>query len=724
MEQLLCHVDKNMIKYEDFMEMDTKSILEGFPVEGIFAFDTESCYIDETKDEVKVYAWSIGNSESDVQVYGTELDDIYSVFDKIARARWTEYKDASGAGHLKVFVHNLKWDAEFMLYSLNRMGFNYYLNEVRYGGLDVTKRQPCGTFNVVRNNDTVYSAKVVLHDTIKLQSKRKNKNGEYNSKEVKIEINFIDSQKIMNKKLDVIAREVIKIKEMHYKMSEQYDYELIREAGHVLNDLERCYLYNDVYILKEFAKQFYLPLGTEQTTASSISFEAFLKETFKQDTMAKNYKIFKSIYPDLTNQMVISNMIKKSYKGGMTQVNEMFEGRKMHVNGVSIDINSSYPAVIRNCMLPYCHPIYYSRDISREKMNEMGYDMKLMTIAFDAFMNNEYDNLIGEIQLMTANNVLEFTEAFGKPMSASKYVHTNIIGGFEKDNGDTIVDFEKLVGTYDTNGKRRYVMRIWDFELENMLENMSFYLQEKKQNKRTGKWKSEKIIKKGYEVLECLLFKGTVGMFAEAVDVHLQGKIESKKVGNVAMTEFHKIVLNSFYGKMGSSPDRIDKSYTMNDKGMIVRGETEQSYKSAKRYYQAFASAVTAWARVNLRTTLYKIGYNNVMYWDTDSLYTTVSEEYIREHCGDILHPTELGKWDVEKHYTELKAIGAKKYIVKTTDGEIVCKCAGLPEDVRNEITFNEFEIGAVFEGKKAPVKKKGGYALEYTTFTIKNELL
>src|SRR5699024_8349492 len=109
------------------------------------------------------------------------------------------------------------------------------------------------------------------------------------------------------------------------------------------------------------------------------------------DTMAKNYKIFKSIYPDLSNQMVISNMIKKSYKGGMTQVNEMFEGRKMHVNGVSIDINSSYPAVIRDCMLPYGHPIYYSRDISRDKMNEMGYDMKLLTIAFDAFMNNDYD---------------------------------------------------------------------------------------------------------------------------------------------------------------------------------------------------------------------------------------------------------------------------------------------------------------------------------------------
>ena len=79
--------------------------------------------------------------------------------------------------------------------------------------------------------------------------------------------------------------------------------------------------------------------------------------------------------------------------------------------------------------------------------------------------------------------------------------------------------------------------------------------------------------------------------------------------------------------------------------------------------------------------------------------------------------------WDIEKTYTEFKAIGSKKYIVKTTDGKVICRCAGLPESVRENQTFEDFYIGATFKGKKVKTKLKGGYALIEGEYTLHDNI-
>ena len=158
----------------------------------------------------------------------------------------------------------------------------------------------------------------------------------------------------------------------------------------------------------------------------------------------------------------------------------------------------------------------------------------------------------------------------------------------------------------------------------------------------------------------------------------------------------------------------------MDENGKINYGDAVNTYKTEKKYYRAFASAVTAWGRVNLRETLYKVGHENVIYFDTDSLYTTITIDELKEKCGDIIHATELGKWDHEKTYNKFKCIGAKMYIVQETDGTVTCKCAGLGDDVKEEITFENFEIGAEFEGKKTTRAIKGGYVIRKGTHKIR----
>ena len=190
------------------------------------------------------------------------------------------------------------------------------------------------------------------------------------------------------------------------------------------------------------------------------------------------------------------------------------------------------------------------------------------------------------------------------------------------------------------------------------------------------------------------------------------------------MTNFAKLTLNSFYGKLASNPQRIERKVSLKN-GLAINEMTDVLYESEKKFYPAFSSCVTAWARVNLRTQLYKLSiddegnyHNNVIYFDTDSLYTTLPIEEVKRRMGVMLDPFYLGKWDIEKTYSEFKAIGSKKYIVKTHKNKIICKCAGLPEEVRENQTFSDFYIGATFKGKKVKTKLKGGYALiegEYT---------
>ena len=197
MDKLQKHVKQNMIHIEEFLLYDNETIKEFFELDAYYSLDTESC---DNNVTAWVYAWSIGNTKNDMQIYGEDINDVYSVFDKIARAHNTKYNAKKGSTEkFKVFVHNLTWDFEFFKYSLVEMGFEMYFGTVKYGN-KTGSVQP-GTFSLMENDGSVYMANIRLHDDMTFVSNRKNKNGEYKTQKIGIEIELIDSYKIMDKKL-------------------------------------------------------------------------------------------------------------------------------------------------------------------------------------------------------------------------------------------------------------------------------------------------------------------------------------------------------------------------------------------------------------------------------------------------------------------------------------------------------------------------------------------
>lgn len=186
--------------------------------------------------------------------------------------------------------------------------------------------------------------------------------------------------------------------------------------------------------------------------------------------------------------------------------------------------------------------------------------------------------------------------------------------------------------------------------------------------------------------------------------------------------------------------------------------------------YTAMGAFITAYAREKTIRSAQTV-YDRLIYCDTDSLHI----------CGwDIpdgldVHPTRLGAWKNEGRFSYSKFIRAKTYMETVIErraglreycrlmqaGVLVYRekkevrvpdtlrnyclllnqthelyrvaeehevffqhtkvtCAGMPDNVKEQVTYENFHSGSTFDGKLMPRRYVGGIVLQPTTFTIK----
>ena len=159
-------------------------------------------------------------------------------------------------------------------------------------------------------------------------------------------------------------------------------------------------------------------------------------------------------------------------------------------------------------------------------------------------------------------------------------------------------------------------------------------------------------------------------------------------------------------------------------KGEVSLELTDPTYD--KPVYTALGAFITARARaytISNSQALYKYW----VYSDTDSLYLTgITEEEAKKYID--IHPTKLGAWKLEHHFTKGKWLRPKTYIMTSTEDGLSIACAGMPDNIKESIiengekdAFNMFTYGAKFTGKLIPKRVKGGVILYKTEFTIKS---
>lgn len=213
-------------------------------------------------------------------------------------------------------------------------------------------------------------------------------------------------------------------------------------------------------------------------------------------------------------------------------------------------------------------------------------------------------------------------------------------------------------------------------------------------------------------------FKATDNLFRDYIDYWAE--IKANSTGGTR--QLAKLMLNSLYGKFATNPKKQNKIPQYHN-GEISLELTEPTIDEP--VYTALGAFVTARARSYTIRNSQRL-YKYWVYSDTDSMYLTGLTEAEASKVIEI-HPTKLGAWKVEHHFSRGKWLRPKTYILKSAEDGLSITCAGMPDNIKADILLNGedkafelFTYGARFEGKLVPKRVKGGVVLFKTDFTIK----
>lgn len=204
-------------------------------------------------------------------------------------------------------------------------------------------------------------------------------------------------------------------------------------------------------------------------------------------------------------------------------------------------------------------------------------------------------------------------------------------------------------------------------------------------------------------------FKGATGMFKAYIDYWMH----IKETTTGALRQLAKLMLNSLYGRFATNPKFRKKIPYLDPEDNVVRYKYTD-YELRDPVYTAMGAFITAYAREKTIRSAQAV-YDRFIYADTDSLHLIGQEP----PEGLEIHPTHLGAWKNEGCFEDSKFLRAKTYM-ETVDGVTKVTCAGMPDNVKEQVTYDNFHPGSTFEGKLMPRRYPGGIILEETTFTIK----
>lgn len=248
------------------------------------------------EEDCRVWSWGIIKvGKLSDYVDGTSLDGFM-------------HHIAGRAAH--IYFHNLKFDGIFILDWLLKHGYSW------------TKENPgVKQFSsLISRMGQFYSITVVF--------------------ETEYRVEFRDSFK----KLPMSVSAIAKAFNLHDQKLE-IDYEKPRPIGYIPTEQERRYQRNDVAIVAQALEVQFAEKMTK-LTAGADSLATYKKMTGK---------LFIRRFPILSPE--IDSEIRKAYRGGFTYASPRFS-RRLNGEGSVYDVNSLYPSVMRNSLLPYGDPMY------------------------------------------------------------------------------------------------------------------------------------------------------------------------------------------------------------------------------------------------------------------------------------------------------------------------------------------------------------------------------
>ena len=332
------------------------------------------------KNDLRVWAWGVCNIDDfDEFIYDNNIESFIA---------WLEKHYNSN-----IYFHNLRFDGEFILSWLLKNGF-------KYNDQLVSK-----TFNcVIAGTGQFYKMDICFY-----------KKGTYRKV-----VHIYDSLK----KLPFPVKKIAEAFELPILKGE-IDYTAKREVGHILTEEEVSYLRNDVEIMAR-ALKIQLDEGLTHMTIGSDALHSF-KSIISEKT-------FKSYYPIL--DLEVDKDIRRAYKGGYTYTNKIFQAKDVGV-GLVYDVNSMYPSVMYDEVLPFGIPIFFEGEYTYDPE----YPLSIQKIKADLVLKKDH---IPTIQCKT-NMYFNATEYIEETNGMLTMYVTNIDLDIIKSQYD-ILDIEYING--------------------------------------------------------------------------------------------------------------------------------------------------------------------------------------------------------------------------------------------------------------------------------------
>ena len=240
-------------------------------------------------------------------------------------------------------------------------------------------------------------------------------------------------------------------------------------------------------------------------------------------------------------------------------------------------------------------------------------------------------------------------------------------------------------------------LTVWDFELPTMLKcYVGLHI----------------------EILDAYVYKAKYLPFRDTIAENYKLRLEAKKNNDSYGIIYYKLLNNAFYGKLLERPHNLIYENALIDGIANSIEVVKEDIKINAHYtYIPVGSCVPAYSRVTLVELALKFGWQNVIYFDTDSIFCLYNEQ--TKKVWDGVDKTDfLGGWGLEEISTRSQFSAPKRY--KLEGDKLIVHAAGLNPTLFKDKEFNDINLINEKYNIQRSYKIKGGMIIAYQEKEIK----
>lgn len=680
--------------------------------------DFETCKLADGSD-VHVWAWGL----CDISNYNFEHgNNINSFIDRIM----------TDTNVYDIGFHNLKFDGNFLLPAIYKLGYEYLSNEVFLQaweeGQDLSKKF---THNITSQGQ--WFSIIIVKETMASSS-------------TPAFVHIWDTMKLFPQTLKEVGQQYCKT---YKKIDEPKEfYTRLREPGHEITEEELHYLKNDCLTLAEALNVQLGMYGTLYRTRASKAFDFFKAccttddgktnlyeqhyEGLQQYTIPKVKgledwegayyrfapkeireklkKLKVKLEPDfeyfIKDAKTWSNF-KQAYRGGISFVNPVYQEKDIVDTITVLDVNSMYPYCLRNFPIPFGR--FFKHKGKPEKKEGTTW-VAQARVSFK--LKNEWHL-----------PCIQIKEKYGREWLAESSDYKEY-GELDEYNEDVIwfteIDFETYQENYDFTVHEWFTW--YEFRRFSNSDGQKFidrYYADKQNAERRRNERQEALNN------DSALYKQDEEWLKACMD-----RLEAK------------VIMNSAYGKHGTKYILLAKESEWQGEDLPIKFTAQKENFNKEpddpsHYYIPYACFVTAYAR-RMLVTAWNTFKGKAVYCDTDSLHFIGTMDDIAPELADQvdwLGTGGLGLWKHEGTFQAGRYLRSKAYIEIDKHDKAHVTCAGATKEVKELMNWDTFKIGfnawdicdrlgldKTYHCKLKPKQYPSGVDLEAQNFEIRSK--